>query len=77
MTESTTNQPDPAQAFEAVRRELSLLHSAVAGLAAEREKIPDYSETLGQMAHALGDDRQAARRDRTKPGHLACRPSNW
>lgn len=55
MTHNTTNQPDPAQAFEAVRRELSLLHSAVAGLAAEREKIPDYSETLGQMAHALVD----------------------
>lgn len=55
MTDSTTNQPDPAQAFEAVRRELSLLHSAVAGLAAEREKIPDYSQTLGQMAHALVD----------------------
>lgn len=55
MTDSTANQPDPAQAFEAVRRELSLLHSAVAGLAAEREKIPDYSETLGRMAHALGE----------------------
>lgn len=55
MTDSTTNQPDPAQAFEAVRRELSLLHSAVAGLAAEREKIPDYSETLARMAHALVD----------------------
>jgi hypothetical protein len=55
MTDSTTNQPDPAQAFEAVRRELSLLHSAVAGLAAEREKIPDYSQTLGRMAHALGE----------------------
>jgi hypothetical protein len=55
MTDSTANQPDPAQAFDAVRRELSLLHSAVAGLAAEREKIPDYSETLGRMAHALGE----------------------
>lgn len=54
MTETATNQPDSAQAFEAVRRELSLLHSAVAGLAAEREKIPDYSPTLGQMARALG-----------------------
>lgn len=55
MTDSTTNQPDPTQAFEAVRRELSLLHSAVAGLAAEREKIPDYSQTLGQIAQALGE----------------------
>lgn len=55
MTEEAANQPDPAQAFEAVRRELSLLHSAVAGLAAEREKIPDYSETLGRIAHALGE----------------------
>lgn len=55
MTEDATDQPDPAQAFEAVRRELSLLHSAVAGLAAEREKIPDYSETLGRIAYALGE----------------------
>jgi len=55
MTEDATDQPDPAQAFEAVRRELSLLHSAVAGLAAEREKIPDYSETLARIAHALGE----------------------
>lgn len=55
MADSTANQPDPAQAFDAVRRELSLLHSAVAGLAAEREKIPDYSETLGRMAQALGE----------------------
>jgi len=55
MTEDAANQPDPAQAFEAVRRELSLLHSAVAGLAAEREKIPDYSETLARIAHALGE----------------------
>lgn len=55
MTENATDQPDPAQAFEAVRRELSLLHSAVAGLAAEREKIPDYSETLARIAHALGE----------------------
>lgn len=56
MTEDATDQPDPAQAFEAVRRELSLLHSAVAGLAAEREKIPDYSETLGRIAHSLGEN---------------------
>ncbi|MGN6819507.1 MAG: hypothetical protein ACTHJR_12630 [Sphingomonas sp.] len=55
MTETATNQPDPAQAFEAVRRELSLLHSAVAGLAAEREKIPDYGETLGRIAYARGE----------------------
>lgn len=58
MTDSTTNQPDPAQAFEAVRRELSLLHSAVAGLAAEREKIPDYSQTLGQISVTLGETKK-------------------
>ncbi|WP_129791526.1 DUF6118 family protein [Sphingosinicella sp. CPCC 101087] len=45
---------DPAEAFERLRGELSLLHSAVEGLTAAREKAPDYSLTLGKMAQALG-----------------------
>ena len=44
---------DPAQAFEALRGEVSLLRRAVEGLASAREKVPDYSPTLGEMREAL------------------------
>ncbi|GAA0583597.1 DUF6118 family protein [Rhizomicrobium electricum] len=44
---------DPAAAaFEALREEVALARRAVAGLAAERATIPDYSETLGQILKA-------------------------
>ncbi len=44
---------DPAAAaFEALREEVALARRAVAGLAAERATIPDYSETLGQILQA-------------------------
>ncbi len=43
----------PAQAFEALRGEVSLLRRAVEGLASTRDKVPDYSPTLGAMAEAL------------------------
>lgn len=49
-----TARPDnPAQAFEALRGEVSLLRRAVEGLASARDKVPDYSPTLGAMAEAL------------------------
>lgn len=44
---------DPAEAFEGIRRELSLLHRAIEGLTAARENIPDYSATLGEIAETL------------------------
>ena len=53
MTQNSDPETDPAEAFEGMRRELSLLHHAVEGLTAARETIPDYSETLGGMAQAL------------------------
>ncbi len=40
---------DPAAAFDQMRGELALLRRAVEGLAAEKEKAPDYNETLGTM----------------------------
>jgi len=46
-------ETDPAEAFEEVRRELSMLESAIKGLTAARENTPDYSVTLGGMAQAL------------------------
>ncbi len=53
MTEEPAPEIDAADAFERVRSELSLLHSAIEGLTAAREKTPDYSATLGNMAQTL------------------------
>lgn len=44
---------DPTQAFESLRQEISLLHTAIQGLTAAREKIPDYSPTLGSISRQL------------------------
>lgn len=44
---------DAAAAFEALRREVALLNVAMAGLAAERSAVPDYSETLGEIAKGV------------------------
>lgn len=44
---------DPTQAFESLRQEISLLHTAIQGLTAAREKIPDYSSTLGAISRQL------------------------
>lgn len=53
MPQTEPQETDPAEAFEAMRRELSLLHRAIEGLTAARENIPDYSETLGGMDQAI------------------------
>jgi hypothetical protein len=53
MTGEPAPEIDAADAFERVRSELSLLHSAIEGLTAAREKVPDYTSTLGNMAQAL------------------------
>ena len=55
----TDNLPESApadditEAFEALRGEVSLTRRAVEGLTAARERVPDYSATLGQMVEAL------------------------
>jgi hypothetical protein len=46
---------DPVVAFEELRRAVALTLVAIEGLAAARERIPDYSETLGEMLGALRD----------------------
>src|SRR5690606_10282783 len=53
MTDEPTPEIDPTEAFERVHSELSLLHSAIEGLTAAREKTPDYSPTLGNIDQAL------------------------
>ena len=52
---SHTAPSDAAIAFEELRREVSLARAAVEGLTAARERIPDYTETLGAMLTALRD----------------------
>lgn len=42
-----------AEAFDKLRDELSRLHAAVEGLTAAKEKMPDYSPTLRDMAARL------------------------
>lgn len=44
---------DPTQAFESLRQEISLLHTAIQGLTAAREKMPDYNPTLGAIGRQL------------------------
>ena len=46
-------QSDINEAFEALRREVSLTRHAVEGLTAARERVPDYSTPLGQIIEAL------------------------
>ena len=49
----TTPIEEFTQGFEALRGETSLIRAAVEGLTAARERLPDYSTTLGEMAEAL------------------------
>lgn len=46
---------DIARAFAALRGEVSLTRAALEGLTAARERIPDYSVTLSQIAKDLAD----------------------
>jgi hypothetical protein len=45
---------DAAQAFEGLREEISLLRTAIQGLTAAKDNIPDYSVTLRDIASRLG-----------------------
>lgn len=54
--ESGTNLPiedDPANAFAALRGEVSLLRRAIEGLTAERQNVSDYTPTLAGMSRRL------------------------
>jgi len=57
MTETTDTEVTTAQAFEALRHELSLLHNAVANLTAARERIPDHTAALDGIDRSLGQVR--------------------
>jgi len=56
MTQKLTPTPpstDAAQAFEGLREEISLLRTAIQGLTAAKDNIPDYSVTLRDIASRL------------------------
>ena len=56
MTQKPARTPpatDAAKAFEELRREISLQRTAIEGLTAAKEKLPDYSLTLRDMASRL------------------------
>jgi len=57
MTDTNDTEVTTAQAFEAVRHELSLLHNAVANLTAARERIPDHTAALDGIDRNLGNVR--------------------
>lgn len=51
----TAQQPaDAATAFEDLRREISLQRTAIEGLTAAKDKLPDYSSTLRDVETRLG-----------------------
>jgi hypothetical protein len=58
---------DTTQAFEELRGEVSLTRRAVEGLTAARDRIPDYSTTLGEMAQALKTMRESLDRVERSP----------
>lgn len=54
ITDTADNtDPGTVAAFEELRREVSLTRAALEGLTAARERIPDYTPTLGQIAERL------------------------
>lgn len=60
MDSASTSDIDPAaRAFAELGEKIALLEAAVTGLAAKRDAIPDYGETLADMAALLGRMRDA------------------
>lgn len=58
MTQKPVRTPpatDAAKAFEELRREISLQRTAIEGLTAAKEKLPDYLPTLRDIASRLGE----------------------
>ncbi len=66
---SDIDQPDTAiaAAFEELRREVSFTRAAVEGLTAARERVPDYTFTLGEIADRLTAAAAAAERIEKAP----------
>lgn len=67
--EPAPNTPasDAAKAFEELRREISLQRSAIEGLTAAKDKLPDYSLTLRDIASRLDQVEQTIESINEKP----------
>ena len=61
------SEPDPAAAFENLRREISLTRAAVEGLTAARERVPDYGPTLAAVVDGLKKTHAIAARIEASP----------
>lgn len=68
MTQSTYESTgETTLAFEDLRAEISLLRRAVEGLTAARERMPDYTPTLGSMMAQLKSTQEALQRIERSP----------
>lgn len=71
MTAKCTRSPAPsnnaAEAFDELRNQVSLLHAAIEGLTAAKDKLPDYSPTLRKIEARLDNIDQHVESIRDKP----------
>ena len=71
MTAKRTRTPAPpnnaAEAFDELRNQVSLLHAAIEGLTAAKEKMPDYSPTLRKIEARLDNIDQRVESIHDKP----------
>lgn len=71
MTAKRTPSPAPssnaAEAFDELRKEVALLHAAIEGLTAAKEKMPDYSPTLRKIEARLDNIDQHVESIHDKP----------
>ncbi len=73
MTRKITRTPpanDAAQAFEDLRKEISLQRSAIEGLTAAKDKIPEHSQTLRDTAQRLDQVESIDQRPAMQPTPL-------
>lgn len=65
-----TDEPasETALAFEDLRAEVSLMRRAVEGLTAARERMPDYTPTLGSINAQLKSTQETLQRIERSPG---------
>lgn len=70
QTRTASRLSDPSTAFEDLRREISLQRSAIEGLTAAKDKLPDYAPTLREMSQRLAGIEDQISSIREKPALL-------
>ncbi|BBE35508.1 hypothetical protein SmB9_31660 [Sphingosinicella microcystinivorans] len=68
LTRNTREPADAATAFEELRREISLQRTAIEGLTAAKDKLPDYSLTLRDIASRLDQMEKHVNSMNERPG---------